>query len=373
MHNETMNRNARNWASESRESEVKKGKGMTKIIWHRSPVRFCDRTGATEISAEPDVADLNRRSKLDSLRAVLNPENDGLKFTLRHTSSHTALRADVQNCVLDTGTSVIATLKFVSPAGPEFQDVLIVAPADRKREFSAFSLANFQSTTPPATDEIVPAVSAAPPDEQSVWTVLAGVAPTTEWRRFAEDYEELLIQAIATWAAARDERWKYFPHEDQDGLDSDRGLRVGVGEVNGEGARLVRGFHPTMHELLVLAQYWKRRHWELQYDIQGVDVEAAYTPLTRFATARVQQIRELAGESETDKALDEVTAEFKKTMSPEEWPQFVRCVASRNAIDRIRLNPSLPRSSGCLSIDGRGRDAAVIPDVRCNSEGNHPF
>jgi hypothetical protein len=113
---------------------------------------------------------------------------------------------------------------------------------------------------------------------------------------------------------------------DSEGLGCGRNEKFTVGhveEVNGPDSAEVPDFIPTRHELIQVVKYWEKLRLDhLFYYFLFGQTGSSETRRVAFAGRRVSRIARLLGDEEVRKAIQEVDAEFSKTIDPRGWAIF---------------------------------------------------
>jgi hypothetical protein len=105
-----------------------------------------------------------------------------------------------------------------------------------------------------------------------------------------------------------------------------RGFTVGfIDEVNGPASDECPGFHPSRHELEVLAKYWFDRRLSVVtrcwlHDQYGSD----YIRIPHYADRRLDRIENILGEEQFSALVQEVKEKHRRALGDEAWEAFKR-------------------------------------------------
>ena len=97
----------------------------------------------------------------------------------------------------------------------------------------------------------------------------------------------------------------------------------------------IQTFAPTRYELIQLVKYWKKEILQVEWKMfLTYEADAYETGLRFLARIRIDQIREVIGQDEVDKAISEAEEEFSRTLKPTYWETFLQ--GDEAACDRLR-------------------------------------
>jgi hypothetical protein len=87
----------------------------------------------------------------------------------------------------------------------------------------------------------------------------------------------------------------------------------------------VNGFTPSRYELIEIVKYWHKQRIEIEWHefvyFGGGLLDGS---VVDFAENRIEQIRQVIGDDDVNKAMSDVEAEFSKTLDPRVWQIFLR-------------------------------------------------
>jgi hypothetical protein len=103
----------------------------------------------------------------------------------------------------------------------------------------------------------------------------------------------------------------------------------------GEG---VNGFTPSRYELIEIVKYWHKQRIEIEwYQFVYWGGGLLGPSLVTFAGIRIEQIRQVIGDDDVNKALSDVEVEFSKKVDPRAWQIFLR--GDRDEQEAFHLEP----------------------------------
>jgi hypothetical protein len=106
-------------------------------------------------------------------------------------------------------------------------------------------------------------------------------------------------------------------------------FRIGLVEVNGEGAREVPEFIPTRAELVELAKHYESIFLDCEFfSFWSGQIGSTDMRLRHFARRRVGRIVELVG-SDAAAPVEDARNEFAKTVDARKWKRFCRYLGIR--------------------------------------------